>query len=59
MSKDKQVRFKDEDRDIIISDFLGDVRLRFSFTSERLFITQSELKEIIKALQAFDEELEE
>lgn len=59
MSKDKQVSFEDEDRDIIISDFLGDVRLKFSFTSERLFMTQSELKELIKALQAFEEELEE
>ncbi len=59
MSEHKEVRFKDEDQDITISNFSGDVRLRFSFTSERLLITQPELKELIKALQAFEEELEE
>ena len=57
MSDYKGITFED-DKDIIIRELAGDIYFKFSFTSERLIITQEELSEFIKILQEF-EELEE
>lgn len=56
VEKYRQVSFDDDDNEIIVSDLLGDVQLKFSFTSEKLIITQDELKELIHVLQEFVEE---
>lgn len=54
MSDDKGITFED-DKDIIIRELAGDIYFKFSFTSERLFITKKELSELIKILQEFEE----
>ena len=55
MNDYKVITFED-DKDIIISELAGDIYIKFSFTSERLFITKKELSELIKILQGFEEQ---
>ena len=57
MSYYKGITFED-DKDIIIRELAGDIYFKFSFTSERLFITKKELSELIKILQEFEEKVE-
>ena len=57
MSDYKGITFED-DKDIIIRELAGDIYFKFSFTSERLFITKKELSELIKILQEFEEKVE-
>lgn len=54
MNDYKVITFED-DSDIIISELGGEIYFKFSFTSERLFITKKELSELIKILQVFEE----
>ena len=55
MNDYKAIAFED-DKDIIISELAGDIYIKFSFTSEDLFITKKELSELIKTLQGFEED---
>ena len=57
MNDYKVITFEN-DKNIIIRELAGDIYFKFSFTSERLFITKKELSELIKILQDFEEEEE-
>ena len=57
MNDYKSITFEN-DKDIIIGELAGDIHFKFSFTSERLFITKKELSELIKILQDFEEQEE-
>ena len=54
MNDYKLITFEN-DKDIVISELAGEIYFKFSFTSERLFVTKKELSELIKILQVFEE----
>ena len=54
MNDYKLITFENN-KDIVISELAGEIYFKFSFTSERLFVTKKELSELIKILQGFEE----